>query len=401
MFKKLRNRFLWYTMGLLMLVFAAMFVSIYISTENSARQQMSISLQIVVEKPYHKKKADNPLIAASISVRLNDETNDIEMISSLTEIDEGALATTVSEIVSTGGNKGFVTMDGTRFAYLYWPGIDHNNVAMVSSAQYDQTMQNLLFTFLVTGTGGLGLLFLLSWLFSEKAIKPVQQAFEKQKQFVADASHELKTPLTIIGTNMDLIKSNGSETVDSQHKWLTYIDDQTERMSFLVNDMLNLARLDDPSHTLALTTTNVSALIRRTLLYFEAPFYEKRIEVIPSIVENAQACADASALERLTSILLDNALKFTPRGGRMCVSLASEKTTLRLIISNTHDGLKQEQVDRLFDRFFRVSSSRSQQTVDYGLGLAIAKSVAEQHGGKINARLAGEWIEFAVELPIR
>jgi signal transduction histidine kinase len=401
MFKKLRNRFLWYTMGLLILVFAALFVTIYISTENNARQQINTALEEATEKPEHKNRADDPYITAAISVRLNQGTSEIEMVSSLTDVDEDALNTAVAKIVGSGSGKGFVTMGVTRYAYLYWPGNNHDNLALVSSAQYDQTMQNLLLTFLITGAGGLGLLFLLSWLFSEKAIKPVRQAFEKQKQFVADASHELKTPLTIIGTNMDLIKSNGGETVDSQRKWLKYIDDQTARMSLLVNDMLNLARLDDPSHALTLSKTDMSALVKRVLLYCEALFYEKGIVVTPSIAENIQLSADAPALERLAGILLDNAVKYTPAGGQVCVSLTADSAKLRFGVSNIHEGLTPEHVKHLFDRFYRASQSRSQQTAGHGLGLAIAKSITEKHGGKINARLAGEWIEFIVELPIK
>jgi len=401
MFKQLRNRFILFTMGLLILVFTALFVTIYISTENTARQQLNTALQKVEEKQEHKKNPDNPLVAAAISIRLNEETNAIEWVSSLADTDRAALESAVSEIIRCGQSSGFVTMDGTRYAYLFWPGDDHNNVALVSAVQYEQTMRNLLITFLVTGIGGLGLLFLLSFLFSEKAIKPVRQAFEKQKQFVADASHELKTPLTIIGTNLDLIRSNSGETVESQQKWLSYIGDQTTRMSRLVNDLLNLARMDDPSHALTLSKTDVSSLVRRALLYYEAPFYEKAIDVTADVSENAQTTADALALERLAGILLDNALKYTPKGGKVRVALAHEKTKLRLTVSNTHEGVDPKHVNHLFDRFYRVSPSRSQQTAGYGLGLAIAKSIAEQHGGRISARLAGEWIEFIAELPVR
>lgn len=401
MFRKLRNRFIWYTMALLTLVFAALFVSIYISTENSERQQIDAALQKAMEKPDHKKTPDNPLLAASISIKLNTTTDEIISVSSLTGVEQSNVEEAISQITGSGSSKGFVSMDGVRYAYLYWPGSDHNNVILVSSAQYDQTMHNLLISFAVTGASGLGLLFILSLVFAEKAIKPVRESFEKQKQFVADASHELKTPLTIIGTNLDLVKSNGGETVDSQRKWISYIDDQTVRMARLINDMLNLARLDDPALSLTLTQTNVSALLKRALMYCEAPFYEKKIDLTLDIAENAELSADAPALERLAGILLDNALKFTPAGGRVRVSLTSEKQKLWLCVSNTHDGLEATHVNRLFDRFYRVSSSRSQQTSGYGLGLAIAKSIVEQHHGKINARLTGEWVEFMVELPIK
>lgn len=384
-------------MSILTLVFLIIFAIVFISTAAKAQQQLNMTLNDVMHIPNHKISIHDPLHASSISVELNHE-GDILGILSLVKINTQTLTETLEKIACSADYEGTVNMDGNRFAYLKKNMPFGFKIVLVSRAMYDATIKNLLITFIFVIFFSLGILFLISWLFANKAIKPVKVAFEQQKQFVADASHELKTPLTIINTNLDLICSNGSEAVDKQHKWIGYIYEQIDRMSKLINEMLMLAHVDE--HERILSKVNFSDLLNDALLYFEVALYERDINLKQDICEDIYVSGDPISLEKLIYILLENALKYSPRGKEVCVQLTYKKSKLLLKVRNTGVGIPKEHLGKIFDRFYRVDSARTQKNGGYGLGLAIAKAIVNQHNGHIWAESAYEsYTEFMVELP--
>ncbi|MDD3839323.1 MAG: HAMP domain-containing sensor histidine kinase [Clostridia bacterium] len=398
MFDKLRNRFLWFTMGILTLIFLIIFTIVFISTAAKAQQQLNMTLNDVMHIPNHKISIHSPLHASSISVEINHE-GDILDILSLVKINTQTLTETLEKIVCSNDYEGTVNMGGNRFAYLKKDMPFGFKIVLVSRAMYDDTIKNLLITLIFVGFFSLGILFLISWFFANKAIKPVKMAFEQQKQFVADASHELKTPLTIINTNLDLISSNSNETVDEQHKWIGYIYEQIDRMSKLINDMLILARVDE--HEIISSRVNFSDILNNALLYFEVALYEQDINLKQDVCENIYVSGDPISLEKLVYILLENALKYSPRGEEVSVELTYEKSKLLLKVKNTGVGISREHIDKIFDRFYRVNSARTQRSGGYGLGLAIAKAIVNQHNGYIWAKSTYKsYTEFIIELPI-
>ena len=237
---------------------------------------------------------------------------------------------------------------------------------------------------------GVGLLTLLamlgiSILFAKRAVAPIEQSYYKQKQFIQDASHELKTPLASIRANLEALQANRQETVQSQQKWLDHIFHETRRMSKLVTELLELARAGQSEQPLMLEPVCLSKLLERTLLSVEAVLYEKDISLEQKIQPEIFVKADADKVEQVIHILLDNACKYTPPGGNVAVCLHRQKRHAVLTVTNTGEGIAPEHIDKIFDRFYRVDNSRK-HTGSYGLGLSIARSLVEQMKGELLAQ---------------
>ena len=255
--------------------------------------------------------------------------------------------------------------------------------------------------FILVGAISLIVLFLISIYFTNRTIEPLEESFKKQKQFIADASHELRTPLTIIKTNISLLEENKNETIKSQEKWIKYIDSQASRMSTLINEMLSLANLDAKRKNEEITSINLSKILNDLLLVFEVVIFEKGLLLEENISKDIFINGEKDQIKKLISILMDNAIKYTNSGGKITVNLNVDKTKTKLIVKNTGEGIAKEHLEKIFERFYRVDASRDRGTGGYGLGLSIAKSIVEDHKGKIYAEsIIGESASFIVELPI-
>lgn len=227
----------------------------------------------------------------------------------------------------------------------------------------------------------------------------MKEAFDKQKQFIADASHELKTPLTIINTNADVLLSNSDDTIHNQSKWLHYIKSETERMTSLTNDLLYLTEMDDSRSTMIYSKFNLSEAVENIILTMEAIIFEKRISLEYDIEPNLTVMGNSEQIKQVIMILLDNAVKYTNSKGSVTLSLKKQHNDMVLSVTNTGEGIAPEHLARIFDRFYRTNASRARKQGGYGLGLAIAKSIVEQHKGKIYAKsTVGESTTFYVHL---
>lgn len=267
-------------------------------------------------------------------------------------------------------------------------------------SQYDNMLFQLLKTLVLIGFISLIVLLFISIYLTNKSIVPIKETFEKQKQFIADASHELKTPLAIIKTNTSLVLSHPYDTIKNQSKWINYINLQTDRMSELISEMLSLAKMDAAENKLPLSPINISKIVESMILMFDAVIYENNIELETNISKNLFINGNKESLKKLFSIIMDNAIKHTNKNGNITVSLFSDKNKVKMIIRNTGEGIAPEHLERIFERFYRVDSSRDRETGGYGLGLSIASSIVKQHKGKIYAKSnIGEFTSFIVEIP--
>lgn len=267
-------------------------------------------------------------------------------------------------------------------------------------SQYDNMLFQLLNTLVLIGFISLIVLLFISIYLTNKSIVPIKETFEKQKQFIADASHELKTPLAIIKTNTSLVLSHPYDTIKNQSKWINYINLQTDRMSELISEMLSLAKMDAAENKLPLSPINISKIVESMILMFDAVIYENNIELETNISKNLFINGNKESLKKLFSIIMDNAIKHTNKNGNITVSLFSDKNKVKMIIRNTGEGIEPEHLERIFERFYRVDSSRDRETGGYGLGLSIASSIVKQHKGKIYAKSnIGEFTSFIVEIP--
>ena len=260
-----------------------------------------------------------------------------------------------------------------------------SQIAFLDISASNRSLLELLAAF--AGVGVLTLLAVLgiSILFAKKAVAPIEQSYRKQKQFIQDASHELKTPLASIRVNLEALQANKQETIQSQEKWLDHISYETKRMGKLVTELLELARADQTELVLKREPICLSKLLERSLLSAEPVLYEKGISLQQKIEADISVGGNCDKAEQVIAILLDNACKYTDPGGSVAVRLQRQKKYALLTISNTGEGISPEHIDKIFDRFYRVDDSRK-HTGSYGLGLPIAKSLVEQMGGTLSVR---------------
>ncbi len=229
------------------------------------------------------------------------------------------------------------------------------------------------------------LMLLLVVLLSRKAIRPIAQNIQKQKQFVTDAGHEIKTPLAVIQANIDAM-----ELINGENKWSRNIRSQTVRLSGLMQNLLTLAKMDEENLKLSREVFDLSKLTEESLY----PFYEsaslRQVTVETDIQPEVEVNAERSSIQRLLSILFDNAAKYTNTQGQITVSLRKSGTKAVLRVTNTCAELPQADAGSLFDRFYRSDTARTQKNGGYGIGLSAAQAIVEAHKGRIIAEYLDE-----------
>ena len=247
---------------------------------------------------------------------------------------------------------------------------------------------------LLIGAFTLIAMFILVFLFSGQAVAPVVESLEKQKRFITDAGHELKTPLAVISANVDVL-----ELESGKSEWSTSIKNQVKRMNALVKNLLTLSRMDEERMHVVYSDFDMSATIKETATSFEAVAEASGKKYFMDIEDGIHITGDKSAINQLASLLLDNAMKYSSDNGSIHVILSKDKN-IHCEVSNTCDCIPQGNLDRLFDRFYRADSSRSRETGGYGIGLSVARAIAMSHGGNIEAIRDGDkLIRFVVTLP--
>jgi len=396
MFDKLKQRLIMINMTLLTTVFIAIFGVIFAITNNNINREINMNLMALIDD------SKRPLPhTVNIIVELSNDGTIKKVFKSYEAItNNDTLQTTVDKILKSNKESGKVDISNSNYSYLKANSPFGTKIAFMERSQYDNMLFQLFKTLILIGFISLIILLLISIYLTNKSIIPIKETFEKQKQFIADASHELKTPLAIIKTNTSLILSHPDSTIKSQSKWINYINSQTDRMSELISEMLSLAKMDTAENQLPLSPINVSKVIESMILMFDAVIYENNIELETNISKNLFINGDKESLKKLFSIIMDNAIKYTDKNGNITVSLFPEKNKVKMIIRNTGEGIAPENLERIFERFYRVDSSRDRETGGYGLGLSIASSIVKQHKGKIYAKSkVGEFTSFIIEIP--
>ena len=226
-------------------------------------------------------------------------------------------------------------------------------------------------------------------------VRPVKITLDKQKLFISNASHELKTPIAVIKANADVLEAEIGE-----NKWLSYMKIDSARLGELVDELLELARLDDKSgHKLKFEEFNLSELVLQTALPFESRMFEMGKKYETDIQPNIFYKGDISAIKHILSILIDNALKYSDENGEISVRLYMRSNKKIIEVYNTGIGIPKDKLDKIFERFYRVDEARSSQEGGYGLGLSIAREIVYRHKGSISVQSEyGKWVRFIVVL---
>lgn len=371
------------------------------SSQNKITKVSSLSKTTVVTNIVSKKIPDekqhdenfpDPFKGKVKRTYIYIEFNDINHLDSIiyqycdSENDEAVKKAAV-QIFNSKKDRGKISIDKNKYRYLlkYNPPKDNYSIVFLDRTLEISTINRLLFIFIIITGIGLIFIFFISILLANWTIKPVAKAWDQQKQFIADASHELKTPLTVISTNTDVILSNSSDTVESQSKWLNYIKNETIRMTKLVNSLLYIAKYDANETKILFKKINLSNIISSICLQYEPLIYENNKKLITDIDNNITIMGDEDKIKQLLNILMDNALKYSLNNGIIKISLKKNKqSNVYITVSNSSETINKEQLNKIFDRFFRIDSSRNRKTGGSGLGLNIAKSIVEIHKGSIN-----------------
>ena len=221
--------------------------------------------------------------------------------------------------------------------------------------------------------------------------KPAIEAFSKQKQFIVDASHELKTPLAIITASAESLEMEPTEK-----KWLDNIKSESERMNKLVTDLLDLAKSENMEIKEKYNINNLSKIIEKTSLTFESLIYENKLEIEDNIDKDIMFSCNPDKIRELLGILLDNAIKHSTKNSKITVNLYKDKNNIILEVKNKGKEITKEDQEKIFDRFYRVDESRNRSDNRYGLGLSIAKNIVTSHNGKIFVNCKNGYTTFKV-----
>ena len=265
------------------------------------------------------------------------------------------------------------------------------------SAEADM-LESLYRTCIIIGLSALLLFFVISIFLAKWAVKPVEEAWDKQKQFIADASHELKTPLTVITTNAELMKSESSE--ENKSKFTDNILTMSKQMRGLVESMLEIARLDNGSVRKEFAVFNLSETVSDAILPFEALFFEKEQNFTSDIEPDINMNGNAEQIKQVVDILLDNANKYSSEKSEIKLILKKQgRNQCRLSVSNEGETIPEDELKNIFKRFYRGDKTR-QMNNSYGLGLSIAERIVNEHSGKIFAESKNRFNTFIVQFHI-
>lgn len=262
------------------------------------------------------------------------------------------------------------------------------------------SFHNLLVTLMVTAVSCAAawvlLLFLSIWMV-RRMTAPIADAFQKQRQFISDAGHELKTPVAVISANADVLQNEVGE-----NRWLSYIRQETVRMDDLIRNLMLLTQMDDRENRDVLSDFDLSETVEGAALPFESLAFERRISMEMQVAPGISLRGNPSEICQLVGILLSNAIEYGDEGGTIRITLTQQHKKAVLSVLNTGIGIAPGELDRIFDRFYRVDKGRGRKTGNYGLGLSIAMEIALHHHAELHAESEyGKWADFRCTFPVQ
>ena len=299
------------------------------------------------------------------------------------------LAQMAKDIIKDGKSTG--TKDNLTFLKT-----DKNGYVLVvfmDNTVVNESAMTLFRYTLIFGVVALVLFFFLSRFLAKKIVAPLEESYQKQRQFISDAGHELKTPVSVVSANAELLSR---ELGDNQ--WLQNIQYENERMGLLVGQLLDLARTENV--TPQMEHIDLSRLVAGETLPFESVAFEKGFVLNCNITNGITVEGNSTQLKQLTSILLDNAIRHSKPDGEVRLTLTKDHGITELSVINKGDEIPAEHRERIFERFYRMDTARNGEDKHYGLGLAIAKAVVNAHHGHIEVLCYNGLVEFRVSLPI-
>lgn len=399
MIQKLRFKFVCINMTLvtamLGIIFSLLFVFVGITAETQGRQAIQEITEMSLRST-RRPEVPRPMRRPYFLARLDaDGTVEIADRGFFRDTEEETLEAYARMALEEGKPSG--TLRSVRLRYQILENPFGKTVVFADISGEIQAMENLLKGSLVIAVLSFGAFLVISILLARWAVKPVEEAWDRQSRFVADASHELKTPLTVIMTNAELLQSGVSE--EESGRFAESILMMARQMRALVESLLELARLDSGAGTMPLSELDFSELVSDGLLPFEPVYFERELLLNSEIEKGLRIKGSASHLRQVLDILLDNGAKYASAGSCAWVRLHRQGNQCVLRVETPGEVLGREDCKRIFERFYRMDPART-GSGSYGLGLSIAKSIITEHGGKIWAESNDGVNIFFVQLPL-
>ena len=402
MIKKLRIKFVCTVMAVATLMVGGILgVVIYFTGTNMQMQSVSM-MRTIATAPFQQ---GNPGKPPNDEVRLPFFTVQISSQGELITAgggyfdlsDREYLQQIVDLALSTGQESGELKQYDLRFLKVMSPvGL---SVVFADTATEKATIRSMVYSCIFIFAAAMLVFLGISILLSRWAIKPVARAWNQQRQFVADASHELKTPLAVIMANAELMQ-NEQTPEDDKKKFSGNILSTTYQMRSLVESMLEMARVDNGTVKMQFTTLNMSELIRDAVLSFQLLYEERAMGLRCAISEGISICGSEQHLYQVMDVLLDNALKYGAPNGTVCVELVKTGRSCMLSVASPGEPISKEDLKNIFKRFYRADKARAMNG-SYGLGLAIAEAVVATHKGRIWAKSENGYNTFYVQIPAK
>ena len=310
--------------------------------------------------------------------------------------DTEELAAILEDCLNQGPTEGVIQSYGLR--YLRQDNGLYRKLAFVDMSMESRLLREMMGSYLVIALAAFLLLLGVSVILARWATSPVERAWSRQRQFLSDASHELKTPLTVILSNAELLSALPLE--ERPARWTDNILSESHQMKNLVEEMLTLARADNLALPPVLAEVSLSDLAEDCALAFEPVAFEAGKPLEYRVAERVSVLGDGDRLRRLASILLDNAVKYGAEGGTITLTLEKTDRQARLTVANPGEPIPAEQLSRLFERFYRADASRGEKS-GFGLGLSIASVIAQEHKGALRAESGGAETRFVFTMPLK
>lgn len=392
MIKKLRKKFVLINMSLVTAVlFGVVAVSCILGYQNSvAESRRALERawapppKFELSKRWLKPPEESFSWSPVFGVTLDQSGEIVSVMKNSVEVSDELAQQAVAEALAQGRREGVIRNMMLRYRVDLTPG--GTRLAFVDRTRELQSLLKLMLTSLAALSGGFAAFLAVSLYLSRWALRPVEQAWEQQRQFVADASHELKTPLTVILANTGILLSHQSDTIEQQYKWIENTQTEAQRMKKLVDDLLFLAKSDAVSTPVPHIRLDFSDLVWSSVLPFESIAFEQGVKLDSEIAPDVVVQGDMSQLRQVVAILLDNACKYAGEKGEVFVQLEAIQDKIRLKVNNSGEPIAPDKLKHVFERFYRVDASRAREKGGYGLGLAIAQSIVTAHAGSIAAQ---------------
>ncbi len=292
-------------------------------------------------------------------------------------IDDDGAKVMALDVYNSGNTKGFYS----NYRYIKSDTGDDIRVVFLDCRRSLDNFNNLLTSSILISLLGLGAVFVLVLILSRRMIRPVAESYDKQKEFITNAGHEIKTPLSIINADAEVLEMESGE-----NEWINDIKLQTKRLTGLTNDLIYLARMEEASDNVKFVEFPISDMVSEAAASFSAPAKAEKKSFSYKVEEDISFKGDEKDMYKLVTLILDNALKYSPTGGYIHLDLKKNKNRIILTTTNTTvNELDEAGLAHFFDRFYRADKSRNSQKNSYGIGLSVARAIVDKHKGKIRA----------------